>query len=177
MQSLKTIWNRFGHSSSHIQRKTSEKVVKSSRSRTLISTTFPSVISRMRDLGFRYRLHIVFRHGVHPLVQVTTIWGAYGTRKLKRHWDQSRYPPLRYVLKYIASYIEEYWADQYSVKNKSEIKMFVFTVFQGSGAGIRKRDGNLWGARLGCLLKCHRVGLPIGFHHVSGSLRRNRETP
>ena len=104
MQSLKTIWNRLGHSSSHIQRKTSEKVVKSSRSRTLISTTFPSVISRMRDLGCRYRLQIVFRHGVHPLVQVTTIWDAYGTRKLKRHWDQSRYPPLRYVLKYIASY-------------------------------------------------------------------------
>ena len=78
---------------------------------------------------------------------------------------------------YMSIYIEEYWADQYSVKNKSEIKMFIFTVFQGSDAGIRKRDGNLWGARLGCLLKCHRVGLPISFHHVSGSLRRNPETP
>ena len=77
---------------------------------------------------------------------------------------------------YMSIYIEEYWADQYSVKNKSEIKMFIFTVFQGSGAGIRKRGGNLWGDQHGDISRTTRVKLPLSFHHVSGSLRRNPET-
>ena len=102
--SLKTIWNRFRHSSSHIRRKTAEKVVKISRSRTLISTGFPGVFTRTGVLKCRYRLQIVKRPRVHPLLETTTIWEASGTRRVTRHSNQSRYPPLRYVLNYIASY-------------------------------------------------------------------------